>query len=285
MTDTDIIGQASATCQLRPANSHSNICASLCNKHVPRAAKSILGNCEYYYQPLHDEYVKKSGVSTWEPFKAWATVWNPWDDLEVAQRLLRNRDRLIQANSTTGDWSRHANFMMRHIGCGHEPPAYYVSYGYYYCSTYGVKLHPRLSLKGQKWLELARRLLQVNMDDGLRQNMMGDQIDIICKIAPKRSVSMEWDQFELEVSPDKFKKFAFDTHVPAYLDAGLADLGVADLMKIGGQPNIEEWLDKDTWDQAIASGVEVAKHKANKALEAVEAAVDAALRTLTRVFR
>lgn len=62
----------------------------------------------------------------------------------------------------------------------------------------------------------------------------------------------------LEVDSVGFKTFAFKTHVPAYLDAGLADLGVSDLLKIGGQPNLEEWLDGETWDQAIQSGKAVA---------------------------
>jgi hypothetical protein len=80
---------------------------------------------------------------------------------------------------------------------------------------------------------------------------------------------MEWPQLELEVSSAKFKEFAFSTHVPAYLDAGLADLPISDLLEIGGQPNIEEWLDKDTWNQAIESGKEVAKHKVSQAVNDV----------------
>lgn len=105
------------------------------------------------------------------------------------------------------------------------------------------------------------------------------------------------------ITPGTFKTFAFKTHVPAYLDGGLADLPISDLAKIGGQPNLEEWLDGDTWEQAIDSGVEVGKHKAGQAIDAVgetaddaldagreavrraEGSLQAALEALTRKFR
>ncbi|MDR0776728.1 MAG: hypothetical protein LBE81_08840 [Azonexus sp.] len=300
MTDTDTIGQASAKHQPRPAHSSSDVPVTCCDPQVPPAAESIVGRCEYYYRPLHDEYVKKTGVSTWEAVKAWATKWNPWDDAEVARRLLMNRDKLIQADSSDGDWSRHANFMVRHRGCTHVPPAYYVSYGYYYCSTYGTKLMPRLRPLGQKWLSDARKLLQRNMEKGLKDNMDGDIINVPCKTAPNRGMNnIPCAHLKLEIDEDKkitFKEFAFKTHAPAYLDAGLADLHMTDLRKIGMQPNIEEWGDIDTWEQAIDSGAEVVKRKimtpgqtAKETLEAVADVVDDlvgnALRSLTKVFR
>lgn len=91
--------------------------------------------------------------------------------------------------------------------------------------------------------------------------------------------------------------------MPAYLDAGLADLPIPDLFRIGGQPNIEEWLDRETWRQAIDSGVEVGREKSVRAGEAISNtaraaaemvsdaarqgadAVDRALQALTRHLR
>ncbi|GGB51513.1 hypothetical protein GCM10011502_25810 [Oceanisphaera marina] len=242
---------------------------SVCDKQVPQAALSELGNCAFYYQPLHDEYVNKTGVSTWEAIKAWATFWNPWDDQAVAKRLMQKRDALITLDSQDSDWSRHANFMMRHVNCGHLPPNYYLSYGYYYCSIYGAKLYPRLSEQGKKWLKSARYLLQENIEIGLKQNMKGNAIAIECKRYPNRTAQMQVQRQELEIDPDMFKSFAFKTHVPAYLDAGLADLPFSDLAKIGGQPNLEEWLDEQTWEQAIDSGIEVGKDKLRQAGSAV----------------
>lgn len=262
MAPTDqVLGEANANYTSTTDTQRVPVDPHICNKQVPPAAQSILGRCEYYYRPLHDEYVEKSGVATWETLKAWATRWNPFDDAVVLRRLLNNRDRLIEPESTDSDWSRHANFMVRHIGCGHVPPEYYVSYGYYYCSTYGERLYPRLSEMGQSWLDDARLFLQENIEDGLRDNMRGNQVAVTCKRYPNRSVNMVVSQQELEIDNTTFKSFAFNTHVPAYLDAGLADLRLDDLARIGGQPNIEEWLDGETWQQAIDSGEEVFKEK------------------------
>ncbi|WP_439683108.1 hypothetical protein MNJPNG_13245 [Cupriavidus oxalaticus] len=249
--------------------------ASSCDKIVPPAAGSIIGQCVYYYRPIHGEYVSKSGVTTWEAMKAWLTRWNPWDDVEVVRKLLQNRDALIQPSSDSPLWSRGTNFMMRHIGCGHQLPVYYMGYGYYYCSNYGAKLKPRLSPQGKKWLRNARWLLQSNMERGLEQNMTKGTIMIPCKYNEKRGFRREVAQFELELDSEKFKGFAFKTHVPSYLDAGLAELPLDDLRKIGGQPNIEEWLDGDTWEQAANSGLDVAKEKIRHPVQTAKEAKEA----------
>ncbi|WP_119313249.1 hypothetical protein [Aquitalea magnusonii] len=206
-------------------------------------------------------------------------------DVVVAEKLLKMRDKLIVAKSSDDNWSRHASFMMRHIGCGHKPPDYYISYGYYYCSNYGKKLMPKLTPAGQDWLRSGRRLLQVNMEYGLRDNMNGPLIYIPCKRYPNRSVAFSFAQRKLELNNAAFRKFAFDTHVPAYLDAGLADLPVSDLARIGGQPNIEEWTDGATWKQAIDSGVEVGKDWGGRAVQEGKDLVDSAMQRLMSVFK
>ncbi|NUA32013.1 hypothetical protein [Cupriavidus basilensis] len=258
----------------------AKVTASSCDKIVPPAAESIIGQCVYYYRPLHQEYVNKSGAKTWETIKAWLTWWNPWDDKEVVEKLIRNRDALIQPSSDSPLWSRGTNFMMRHIGCGHQMPKYYAGYGYYYCSNYGEKLYPRLTPLGQLWLIAARRNLQQNMEDGLKQNMRGDSIAIPCKFNSNRGFRLSATKFELELNSDKFKEFAFKTHVPAYLDGGLAGLPPDDLMKIGGQPNIEEWLDGATWGQALDSGAEVGKHKVTHPRQTVKETGEALVRAI-----
>lgn len=253
---------------------------SSCDKIVPPAAANIIGQCIYYYRPVHQEYVNKSGATTWEALKAWLTSWNPWDDAEVVRKLLQNRDALIQSSRNSPLWSRGTNFMMRHIGCGHQMPKYYVGYGYYYCSNYGEKLYPRLTVRGKAWLVLARKLLQRNMEDGLGQNMRRSTITIPCKFNKSRGFSMDVNRFELELDSDTFKAFAFKTHVPAYLDGGLADLPSDDLLKIGGQPNIEEWLDKATWEQALNSGWEVGKQKVLNPKQTMKDAGEALVRAI-----
>jgi hypothetical protein len=229
-----------------------------CIREVPPAAESIIGKCTYYYQPLHGQYLetveKVSLSSAWETVKTFATSWDPWKDKEVARRLLHRREQLIAPGSTESDWSRHGNFMMRHIGCGHRPPSYYVSYGYYYCSNYGAKLYPRLSAQGKAWLNGARWYLQKYMEQGLEQNMKDGTIDMTSAKPGNGSFTMAVPQYELELDDETFKTFAFNTHPLAYLDGGLADLPVGDLAKIVMQPNLEEWGDGRTWKQAWDSG-------------------------------
>ncbi|MGR4068623.1 hypothetical protein [Billgrantia sp. C5P2] len=248
----------------------------ICDKQVPPAAESLLGRCEFYYRPLHDEFIDKTGVATWEVIRAWATRWNPFDDVGVVRRLLANRDILVAPSSTHEHWSRHSNFMMRHIGCEHQPPDYYISYGYYYCYTYGERLRPRLSESGGAWLDDARYLLQSNIEDGLKDNMIGEEVNVVSRRYPNRSVQMVVPQYELELNKNTFKTFAFNTHVPAYLDAGLADLPISDLMRIGTQPNVEEWLDGETWNQAFDSGMEVGREKIIGTRDAISAGARAA---------
>src|SRR5262249_1699504 len=156
--------------------------------------------------------------------KAFATSWDPWTDKEISARLLHQRQTLIEPDCTASDWSRHSSFMMRHIGCSHKPPAYYVSYGYFYCSNYGAKLFPTLSPKGKTWLVLARHYLQANMEKGLKQNMLGHLIQLRSVKPGNGSFKMECEQYKLELDNKKFKTFAFKTHPLAYLDGGLADL-------------------------------------------------------------
>ncbi|SDR11304.1 hypothetical protein [Paraburkholderia tuberum] len=229
-----------------------------CDLHVTPAADSITGTCEYYYRPLGCAYTetveKVSTASAWQTVKAFATSWDPWTDKELVHRLLHRREQLIPPNCTDSDWSRHSNFMMRHIGCGHKPPSYYVSYGYYYCSTYGAKLKPRLSDAGKDWLDNARWYLQSNMEDGLSQNMRGNVIQMRSRKPGNGSFTMEVKQFELELVEDTFQTFAFKTHPLAYLDGGLASLPSWDLAKLTMQPNIQEWGDGRTWEQAVDSG-------------------------------
>ena len=265
--DPNVLGTGSA--MLTPSGDKTRPVVPLCVciKTVPPAADSIIGSCPYYYRPLHKEYLetveKVSLSSAWETVKAFATSWEPWKNKEVARRLLHRREQLIAPDCTDSDWSRHGSFMMRHVGCEHtKPPAYYVSYGYYYCSTYGAQLRPKLTPEGQVWLRNARWGLQKNMEDGLKQNMQGDVIAMTSKKPGNGSFRMDVERFQLELDSETFTTFAFNTHPLAYLDAGLADLTVGDLMKIGAQPNMQEWADSRTWSQAVDSGKAVATSQA-----------------------
>jgi hypothetical protein len=253
-----------------------------CDLNVPPAADSIIGHCEYYYRPLHCEFREKvEKLPSFNELVDWAKKFDPWSDGTVTKELLGKRDRLIPPQCTDSDWSRHSNFMMRHIGCGHKPPSYYLSYGYYYCSNYGAKLSPKLSEAGKAWLAKARKKLQENMEDGLHKNMLGVGIQMASGIAGNGSFSMsDVKQYQLELDDETFKSFAFNTHPLAYLDAGLADLPWADLFKITGQPSIQEWGDSRTLKQAAESGAVVLPKKAGDLVNSVSDAVNDALQRL-----
>jgi len=242
---------------------------SICDHNVPPAADSIIGRCEYYYRPLHCAYAEKvEKLPSINEVVAWAQQsFDPWAENDVSVRLLGKRDQLIPPECTDSDWSRHSNFMMRHIGCSHKPPSYYLSYGYYYCSNYGAKLKPSLSDSGKDLLDSARWWLQKNLEKGLAQNMRGDGIKMRSLKPGNGSFAVtDVKKYQLELDDSAFLTFAFNTHPLAYLDAGLADLPFSDLAKIAGQPSIQEWGDRRTWGQAMDSGLVVGKNWVNQAL-------------------
>jgi hypothetical protein len=256
---------------------------TVCDLNVPPAAGSIIGQCEYYYRPLHCAYldtvekVSVSSVSTaaaYTAVKVFARTFNPWTDIKATERLLNRREQLIPPHCTDSDWSRHSNFMMRHIGCGHKPPSYYVAYGYYYCSNYGAKLRPRLSRAGQEWLDNARWYLQKYMEEGLQQNVRRDTIELSSETSGHGGCKMDVQRLQLELDEDTFKQFAFKTHPLAYLDGGLAKLPLDDLFRIMGGPNLQEWADPATYKQAWDSGKVVGQRWAGQARDAWSATKD-----------
>ncbi|BCG02843.1 hypothetical protein PPGU19_074110 (plasmid) [Paraburkholderia sp. PGU19] len=276
--ENDVGGYAESYMTLKSYTKRAQVERTACDVRVPPAADSIIGHCEYYYRPLHCTYTetveKVTASSAWATVKAFATSWDPWTDKEVAARLLHQRQTLIQPDCTASDWSRHSNFMMRHIGCGHRPPAYYLSYGYYYCSSYGAKLKPTLSKAGRDWLDNARWYLQIHMEKGLALNMTGDVIKVSSAKPGNGSFRMGVKQYGLELDNETFKSFAFKTHPLAYLDGGLAHLQIGDMAKIMGGPALEEWGDRRTYEQVWDSGKVVASKTVGDAWSATKDDID-----------
>jgi hypothetical protein len=102
------------------------------------------------------------------------------------------------------------------------------------------------------------------MEDGLNQNMLGNEIKMSSQKSGNGNFKMTVPRYALELDDDTFKAFAFKTHPLAYLDGGLADLPVEDLAKITAQPNIQEWADIRTWEQAVDSGKVVLPNMINQ---------------------
>lgn len=295
---TQTTGSGSAMLTTNGARSPAMVPATHCDKIVPRASDSIYGQCNYYYEPMMfgeiesieqswpegrepptfpvRDGVDKSGISTGEVVGLWVeNVLKPLpltaeDNVKMLGRALRWHDELLDPETDIG-WSRYGNFWARHVGCGHVPPDYYTRYGYYYCSRYAAYLLPRLSPRGKQWMIDARYKLQVYLDNAIELNMfMGDGQESIVIPQAESFTEIEIDPYELELEAEKFRLAAFATHVNAYLDAGLSELSALDLYKIGTMPNIEEWVDPNTWDQAKKSGESVVQDWLNGETNPVE---------------
>lgn len=106
-------------------------------------------------------------------------------------------------------------------------PDYYLDYGDKYIKKFSNELRPKLSPEGQQWLDDALINLQKAIEEKLKSNI------------------------KIEEDNDAFKKFAFESHVAAYEDAGLFDLPILDLLKIGTTPDIDDFFSKAGFKQVI----------------------------------
>jgi hypothetical protein len=281
-----------------------------CNTIVNIALPSVYGSCGYYYVPYKEdpikkgEIVNKNGIN----FRSFLNHYDVLLDvrktqerwqlaLDSALRVIVNREALLKLDGADPNWSRYADFMKRHTAdCGHIPPTYYRAYGYYYCSRFSKYLLPSMKSKeGKDWLKDARYLLQKYMDSGLDQNNIGNTIKLPCKLAPKASQTMTFAKQTVELSDKDFKTFAFNSHVPAYIDGGIKNVPLDDLMSIIAEPNIQEWMDWETLDQAIQvsaivlpnlaqKGLKASKEGAKKAVDAVQDGFNNAVDKINSLF-
>jgi len=113
---------------------------------------------------------------------------------------------------------RHLDFQARHPDLA--PPSYYLNYGDVYVRRFTEVLSPELSKVGQEWMVRARKNLQVAIEDELARNP------------------------EIEKDDEAFTAFAYATHSRAYLDAGLTDLPIDDLLRVAVTPNLSDTLNR-----------------------------------------
>ncbi len=247
---------------------------SWCLYDVPPAPKRIIGQCSYYYRPHPDDYVIKTGLKAKDVISfALGLRTMPVEAVDLFWKLYTNYNKsfkqaLAASPEEDVNWSRWHDFKKRHVNCKHEPPEYYISYGYYYCSNYTKFLSPKFkTAKAKVWLIEARRLLHIYMEAGLKDNKKATVLSTPSLRYPEKPVkSVYADVDRIEVS-QIFKKFAFNSHVAAYLDAGMLQIplanagagkweaakhnlaGLTDLINLGTEPDIQEFCDPDTWDQ------------------------------------
>lgn len=120
--------------------------------------------------------------------------------------------------------ARQEDHLARHEGQP-PPPDYYLEYGQKYCNRFSEDLFPKLSPAGQKWCIATRMNLQL----GLERQLLAD---------PELYALTELDNA-------RFRRLAFDTHPQAYLESGLADLPIADLVQITLTPDLDDLLTTD----------------------------------------
>lgn len=101
-----------------------------------------------------------------------------------------------------------------------EPPDYYLDYGDRYVRRFSEETRPLLSPAGQRWLDRVRRKLQEAIEELRDSDPLGFAL--------------------LELEPERFADFAFETHPEAYLEAALAELPLRDLILIGSTPDAQD---------------------------------------------
>lgn len=147
---------------------------------------------------------------------------------------------------------RARDFSRRHPGA--EVPDYYLGYGRKYCFRFSEVLFPQLSDAGKRWCISTRMNLQLAIEQRLLNGPAAFDT--------------------LEVKPGALRAYAFDTHPDAYLDAGLADLPIADLVAISLTPDMEDLATLAGAIQAAKAGAGVAEDWAGDVVEGVTDAVD-----------
>ena len=135
--------------------------------------------------------------------------------------------------------ARYDDFARRNPGL--EPPDYYLEYGAKYARTFSRTLFPELSGQGQVWLIAARLLLQLAFENRL--------------LADAAAFA------DLERKSGSLKKFAFESHAGAYLQAGLAGLDLADQTRIGLHPSLRDVLSPAGLKQVMAALPRVVRDK------------------------
>lgn len=149
----------------------------------------------------------------------------------------------LREEGEIGWLSRSGDFYRRHKMCGHDIPEYYKDYGNKYIRRFTNDLHPKLSKTGRKWLIEARKLLQTYMEDGFKNNKSKDVITIKCYRNPGYTSEVTvGDKEYLEIKDSIFKEFAYATHAPAYIDAGIIELSLADMALLGFTPDFKDSL-------------------------------------------
>ena len=121
--------------------------------------------------------------------------------------------------------NRADDYTLRHgdqTGKYTPPPDYYLDCGDIYARRFTQELRPRLSPLGQAWIDRTFLALQRQMEQQ-RQTQ------------PKHFARLEEDT-------RAFRNFAYGLHAQAYIQCGVGDLPLRDLMLIAHTPRLRDLL-------------------------------------------
>lgn len=140
-------------------------------------------------------------------------------------------DNPAPVTTGTADYyeQRVADFQLRNPGM--DPPDYYMGYGDKYMERFQSLDGSDLSSDGLAWRDATTLALQTAIEDYRIRDPEGFA--------------------ELERNPEAFREFAFGTHPDAYVDSGLYDLPVQDLMVIAATPDVGDVLSQEGIDQTL----------------------------------
>lgn len=158
--------------------------------------------------------------------------------IDGLKEALRNRPAQIDIGTRSGGGRadyyrlRDADFVERNPG--KEKPDYYLGYADGGLQRF-TQTRENLSPEGKGWATFARWELQAGLESLVASN-------------PERYA-------ELERYPEAFRDYAFQVHVPAYIDAGIAHLPVMDRAKIMLTPRVQDIVNAGGINQIIQTGV------------------------------
>lgn len=116
---------------------------------------------------------------------------------------------------------------------GMDPPDYYLGYGQKYMERFQALDSSDLSAEGLQWRDRTTLALQQSIEDFRARDPEGFA--------------------ELERNPEAFRQFAFESHPGAYVDSGLYDLPVQDLLVIAATPDVGDVLSQEGIAQTLTT--------------------------------
>jgi hypothetical protein len=113
---------------------------------------------------------------------------------------------------------RGADFGM---GCG--PDGYLLGYGARYAQRFYDQTRPRMSARGQRWIDDVLLCLQRDLRDSIDES----------------------------TSCDDIRTIAFDLHPGCYVDAGFCTLPLTDILQVAWTIDLRDWASGDSLRQVV----------------------------------